>query len=111
MVHSIPLKFAKRVKRHETALKRMTSKPDHKRSYIGGSLSKTLKQMLSLVLDGKFPLLSGLSGNVIRLIRKAVQSRRAIEQNGSGIFSILKHVIPVVLPMVLSLFKKKPKKT
>jgi len=74
---------------------------------VGGSFSKTLKQMLALVLADKFPFLSGLNGKFIQLIRKAVQSKRPIEQNGFGIFSVLKHVIPIVLPMVMSLFKKK----
>ena len=75
-----------------------------------GNLSKTLKQMLRLILDNKLPLLPGLSGAFIQRMRKAVQSTKPIEQHGSGIFSVLKYVIPMVLPMVLSLFKKKPKK-
>lgn len=78
-----------------------------KNNLVGGNLSKTLKQMLSLILTEKIPLLTGLSRNFIQQIKQAVTSRRPIEQSGSGIFSVLKHVIPIVLPMVLSLFKKK----
>ena len=78
-----------------------------KNNLVGGNLSKTLKQMLSLILTEKIPLLTGLSRNFVQQIKQAVTSRRPIEQSGSGIFSVLKHVIPIVLPMVLSLFKKK----
>ena len=116
MVRYIPRDFAIGVKRNERALKRISSssRPDlvvrKTNSLVGGTLSKTLKQMLSLILTERIPLLSGLSRNFIQQIRKAVNSRRPIEQSGSGIFSVLKHVIPIVLPMVLSLFKKKTKK-
>ena len=78
-----------------------------KNNLVGGNLSKTLKQMLSLILHEKIPLLTGLSRNFVQQIKQAVTSRRPIEQSGSWIFSVLKHVIPIVLPMVLSLFKKK----
>jgi len=64
--------------------------------------------MFTLILDNKIPqVLAGLSGNFINLMKKAVDSKRPIEQSGSGIFTVLKHVVPIVLPMIMSLFKKK----
>ena len=120
MVRYIPRDFVRGVKRHERALSQMSRSSNPQQilrrgnsTLVGGSfgnLSKTLKQMFALILDDKLPLLPGLSGPFIRQMRKAVQSRKPIEQHGSGIFSVLKYIIPMVLPMVLSLFKKKSKK-
>lgn len=113
MVHHIPSNFANRVRRHERRLTQVAKNPRVlRRSNMHGAgfanLGKTLKQMFSLILDRKIPeILKGLSGNYINIMRKAVASKGPIEQSGSGIFTVLKHVIPVVLPMIMSLFKKK----
>ena len=116
MVHHIPSRFANRVRKNERALTQLSVARNprnvlKKTNMVGSgfaNLSKTVKQMFSLILDNKIPqILQGLSGSYINLMKKAVASRRPIEQSGSGIFTVLKHVIPVVLPMIMSLFKKK----
>lgn len=120
MVARLPRGLARNVKRHQKLLKDLT-KPSKRASalkranktMVGGSLFKTIKDLFKQVLNGKISLPKIMNSKARALLRKFVTTRNTdevIRQNGSGIFSILAQVIPMVLPLVMSLFKNKKKK-
>ena len=118
MVTRISKKLIYDVKNHEKLLKDV-SNPSKRRNalkkahelQVGGSLSSIIKRLFSSVLNGKLPSPT-LSANLLGYMKKFVRSRNpssAIQQSGSGIFTALATIIPIVLPLVMSLFKKKQK--
>ena len=118
MVARISKKLIYDVRKHEKLLKDV-SNPSKRNSalkkanrlQVGGSLNSTIKRLFSSVLKGKLPAPT-LSSKLMNYMKQFVRSRNpntTIQQSGSGIFTALASIIPIVLPLVLSLFKKKKK--
>ena len=114
MGRRIPRAFINKVNRHERALRQMSTSTrpgavfKRNNQLVGGALGKILKDIVGVIASGKLPeILTGLSGNFIKVLRRFAESRRPIEQGGSGIFTVLKHVIPLVLSVLPGLFRKK----
>ena len=119
MVSRIPRTLARDVKKHQKLLRDLTKRAKRplalkraKNSMVGGSIFKTIKSLFVNVLNGKIPLAKSLSSKALALLKKYINSRNSdavIKQNGAGVFSILASILPVVIPLVMKLFKKKNK--
>ena len=118
MVARISKRLIHDVKKHKKLLKEVSNPSTGSnalkranRHQVGVSLSSIIKRLFSSVLNGKLPAPT-LSTNLLSYMKKFVRSRNpstTIQQNGSGIFAALAKIVPIVLPLVLSLFKKKQK--
>ena len=116
MVARVSKRLIHDVRKHEKLLKDV-SNPEKRnnalrkanRLQVGGSLGSIIKRLFSSVLNGKIPGPS-LSANIMSYMKKFVRSRNptgALQQTGSGIFTALTKIVPIVLPLILSMFKKK----
>lgn len=113
MVARIPLKLARDVKRHRRVLQDLI-KPGNKRKLMlrtaKKSLFATIKSLFSNILNGKLTAPLDLNNSLITHMKRLVRARNAdtvVQQNGSGIIAALTKIIPMVLALLPSLFKKK----
>lgn len=112
MVARIPLKLARDVQRHRQVLQDLI-KPGNKRKLMlknaKKSLFATIKSLFSNILKGKLLAPLDLSNSLITHMKRLVRARNpkaVIQQNGSGIIAALTTIIPMVLSLLPSLFKK-----
>ena len=72
-----------------------------------------VKRIFQSILNGSIPVPFNLNRTLLDKVARAKNSEKVILQNGSGISTILAHVIPAlasfVIPKIIGLFKKKKK--
>ena len=69
-----------------------------------------IKQIFKNIKNGLLPVPFNISRGLLDKVIQAKNSEKVVLQNGSGVVSILAHVIPAIasiVPSLLKLFKKK----
>ena len=69
-----------------------------------------IKKIFQSIKSGLLPVPLNISRALLDKVIRAKNSEQVVLQNGSGVVSILAHVIPAIasiLPSIIKLFKKK----
>lgn len=106
--------LARNMNKHKKLLNALTipSKRGRILKRANKSLFATVKSLFANIINGKLPAPNALNAGLIAHMKRLVGSKNpsaTVQQNGSGIFTALATIVPILLPLVLKLFKKKSK--
>jgi hypothetical protein len=111
MAKRIPLKLHRSIKDHGRLLHKVSQKGGNR---LLKNVPKTffglIKTLFHYVKKGGIPVPLSLNQSLLSKVLRAKNTGRTIIQNGSGIVSILAHVVPALVslvPEIVKFFKKK----
>jgi len=110
----IPANLQRDIKGHRRILRKVSQKGGARQlNFAPKSFFPLVKRIFQSILSGSIPVPFNLNRKLLDKVTRAKNSEKVILQNGSGIATILAHVIPAiatfVIPKLIGLFKKKKK--
>ena len=110
----IPASLQRSIKGHGRILRKVSQKGGRRAlSLAPKTFFPLVKRIFQSILSGSIPVPFNLNRTLLDKVIRAKNSEKVILQNGSGIASILAHVVPAlatyVIPKIIGLFKKKKK--
>jgi len=102
------------IKGHGRILRKVTRKGGNQLlKFVPKTFFPLIKQIFKSIKSGLFPVPFNLNRTLLDKVIRAKNSEKVVLQNGSGVVSILAHVIPAIasiVPSLLKLFKGKKKR-
>ena len=114
MAKRIPVALGRSIKRHGRIMNEVIKSGGNKRKLILQHAPKTfftlIRSLFRNILKGKISAPLNINKSLLNKVARAKDPNRVVVQNGSGIASILAHVVPSLIALVpefVKLFKKK----
>jgi hypothetical protein len=110
----IPTSLQRSIKSHRRILRKVSQRGGNRLlNFAPKTFFPLVKRIFQSILNGSIPVPFNLNRTLLDKVARAKNSEKVILQNGSGISTILTHVIPAlasfVIPKIIGLFKKKKK--
>ena len=109
----LPVSLQRSIKGHSKHLRRVSQRGGSRLlKFVPKSFFPLIKKIFQFIKKGKIPVPFNLNRALLDKVLRAKNSEQVVLQNGSGIATILAHVIPAIaslLPQIIGLFKKKKK--
>ena len=105
--------FQRSIKGHGRILRKVTRKGPQLLKFVPKTFFPLIKQIFKNIKSGLFSVPFNINRTLLDKVIRAKNSEKVVLQNGSGVVSILAHVIPAIasiVPSLLKLFKKKKPK-
>ena len=110
----IPTTLQRSIKGHQSILRKVTQKGGNRLlKFVPKTFFPLVKQIFKSIRNGSLAVPFNISRSARALLDKVIRSKnseKVVLQNGSGVVSILAHVIPAIasiVPSIVKLFKKK----
>ena len=107
----IPRTLQRSIKGHGKILRKVTQKGGNRLlKFVPKSFFPLIKKIFQSIKGGLLPVPFNISRALLDKVIRAKNSEQVVLQNGSGVVSILAHVIPAIasiVPSIVKLFKKK----
>ena len=110
----IPASLQRSIKGHRRILRKVSQRGGNRLLNLAPkTFFPLVKRIFKSILNGSIPVPFNLNRTLLDKVARAKNSKKVILQNGSGIATILAHVIPalagLIIPKIVGLFKKKKK--
>ena len=112
MVPRLSPAFKQSIKGHGRILRKVTRNKQLLK-LVPKTFFPLIKQIFKNIKNGLLPVPFNISRGLLDKVIRAKNSEKVVLQNGSGVVSILAHVIPAIasiVPSLLKLFKGKKKR-
>ena len=107
----IPVTLQRSIKGHRRSLRKVSQKGGNRfLKFVPKTFFPLVKKIFQSIRNGTIPVPFNINRTLLDKVIRAKNSEKVVLQNGSGIASILAHVIPVIaslVPTIIGLFKKK----
>ena len=109
----LPVSLQRSIKGHSKYLRKVSQRGGNRLlKFVPKSFFPLIKKIFQSIKRGKIPVPFNLNRSLLDKVIRAKNSEQVVLQNGSGIATILAHVVPVIaslVPQIIGLFKKKKK--
>ena len=107
----IPATLQRSIKGHRRILRKVSQKGGNRfLKFVPKTFFSLIKKIFQSIKKGSIPVPFNINRGLLDKVIRAKNSEKVVLQNGSGIVSILAHVIPAIasiVPSIVKLFKKK----
>ena len=110
----LPVSLQRSIKGHSRYLRKVSQRGGNRLlKFVPKSFFPLIKRIFQSIKRGQIPVPFNLNRALLDKVIRAKNAEQVVLQNGSGIVSILAHVVPTIigslLPKIIGLFKKKKK--
>ena len=109
----IPVSLERSIKGHRRILRKVSQKGGNRfLKFVPKTFFPLVKKIFQSIKNGLLPVPFNIGRSLLDKVIRAKNTEKVVLQNGSGVVSILAHVIPAIvslIPQVVGLFKKKKK--
>ena len=106
----IPTTLQRAIKGHQSILRKVTQKGGNRLlKFVPKTFFPLVKQIFKSIRNGSLAVPFNISRALLDKVIRAKNSEKVVLQNGSGVVSILAHVIPAIasiIPSIVKLFRK-----
>jgi hypothetical protein len=111
MAKRVPVALGRSIKRHEQIMKQLIRSGSGKRKQLLKQAPRTLfsliQRLFKSIIKGKVPAPININKTLLGKVARSTNLNKVIQQNGSGVFTILAQVVPLILSLLPTLLKKK----